>query len=103
MDDIALGGNIPDVARDVDYIRTGGEAIGLFLKNEICEIISISDTSNLTQTGTFYKFSILRPEDSTLLSAPLSRGRALDSCLEDKISKLRSAIFHLRLLPARKP
>ena len=34
MDDIALGGNIRDVARDVDYIRTEGDAIGLFLNNE---------------------------------------------------------------------
>ena len=53
MDDIALGGNIRDVARDVDYIRTEGEAIGLFLNNEKCEIISRSDTSSLTQAGTF--------------------------------------------------
>ena len=44
MDDIALGGNIRDVARDVDDIRTEGEAIGLFLNNEKCEIISRSDT-----------------------------------------------------------
>ena len=78
MDDIALEGNIRDVARDVDYIRTEGEAIGLFLNNEKCKIISRSDTSNLTQAGTIYKFAILRPEDSTLLSAHLSRGSALD-------------------------
>ena len=31
MDNIALGGNIRDVARDVDHIRTEGEAIGLSL------------------------------------------------------------------------
>ena len=54
MDDIALGGNIRDEARDVNHIRTEGEAIGLFLNNEKCEIISRSDTSNLTQAGTFY-------------------------------------------------
>ena len=66
MDDIALGGNIRNVARDVDHIRTEGKAIGLFLNNEKCEIISRSDTSNLNQTGTFYKFAILRPKDSTL-------------------------------------
>ena len=98
MDDIV---NIRDVARDVDYIRTEGEAIVLFLNNENCEIISRSDTSNLTQAGTFYKFAILRPEDSTLLGTPLSRGSALDLCLEDKISKLRYAISRLRLLPAQ--
>ena len=68
-----------------------------FLNNEKCEIISRSDISNLTQAGTFYKFAILKPEDSTLLGAPLSRGSALDSCLEDKICKLRSAISRLRL------
>ena len=34
MDDIALEGNIRDVAKDVDHIRTEGEAIGLFLNNE---------------------------------------------------------------------
>ena len=82
-------------------MRTKGEAIGLFLNNEKCEIISRSDTSTLTQAGTFYKFAILRPEDSTLLGAPLSRGSALDFCLEDKISKMRSAISRLRLLPAQ--
>ena len=70
MDDIALEGNIRDV--DVDYIRTEGESIGLFLNNEKCEIISRSDTSNLTHASTIYKFAILRPEDSTLLGAPLS-------------------------------
>ena len=101
MDEIALGGNIRDVARDADYIRTEGEAKGLFLNNEKCDIISRSDTSTLTQAGTFYKFAIFREEDSTLLGAPLSRVSALDSCLEDKISKLRSAISRLRLLPAQ--
>ena len=99
MDDIALEGNIRDVARDVDYIRIEGEAIGLFLNNEKCEIISRSDTSTLTHAGNFYKFAILRPDDSTLLGAPLSRGSALEPCLEDKISKLRSAISRFRLLP----
>ena len=33
MDDIVLGGNIRDVARDTDDIRTEGEAIELFLNN----------------------------------------------------------------------
>ena len=51
----------------------------------------------------FYKFAILRLEDSTLLGAPLSRGSALGSCLEDKISNLRSTISRLRLLPAQEP
>ena len=101
MDEIAVEGNIHDVARYVDYIRTEGEAIGIFLNIEKCEIISRSHTSNLTQAGTFYKFTILRTDDITLLGAPLSRGSALDSCLDDKISKLRSAISRLRLLPAQ--
>ena len=43
----------------------------------------------------------LRPEDSTLLGAPLSRGSALDSCLEDKIFKLRSVTSRLHLLPTQ--
>ena len=43
MDDIDLGGNIRDVARDIDFIRTEGEAIELFLNNKKCEIISRSD------------------------------------------------------------
>ena len=68
----------------------------------IIRIIIIIIIINLTQTGTFYKFVILRPEDSTLVGAPLSRGSALESCLEYKISKLRSAISRLRLFPAQK-
>ena len=43
----------------------------------------------------------MRPEDSTLFSVPLSRGSALEYCLEEKISKLRSAISRLLLLPAQ--
>ena len=54
--------------------------------------ISISDTSTLTQAGTLYKFAILGSEGNTLLGAPLSRGSAIESRLEDKISKHRSAI-----------
>ena len=53
MDDIALGGNIRDVARDIDYIRTEGEAIEHFLNNEKCEIISRSDTSILPKQAPF--------------------------------------------------
>ena len=40
MDDIALEGNIRDVARDVDHIRTEGEAIWLFLNNQKCEVLA---------------------------------------------------------------
>ena len=101
LDDIALEGNIRDVARDVGYIRTEGEDIELFLNNEKYEIISKSDTAKLTQASTFHKFTILRPVNSTLLGARLIIGSALDSCLDDKISKLRSAISRLCLLPAQ--
>ena len=37
-----------------------------------------------------------------MVGAPLSAGSALDSCLEDKISKLRSGTSRLRLLSAQK-
>ena len=102
MNDIALGDSIRDVARDVDYIRTEGEYIGLFHNIEKSETISRSDTSKLTQAGTFHKFAILRPEDNTLLGTSLSRGSALDSNLDEQISKVRSAVSRLRLLPAQK-
>ena len=68
MDEIALGGNIRDAARDVDYIRIEGDAIEFFLNNENYEINLRSDTSNITQAGTFYKFAILISERSTLLA-----------------------------------
>ena len=79
MDDIALWRNVRDVARDVNYIRTEGEAIGLFFNIEKCEIIWRYDTSKLTQAGIFQKFAILSSENSILLGAPLSRVSALDS------------------------
>ena len=75
-----------DIDRDADYIRIEGEDIGLILNNEKCEIISRSDTATLTQAGTFYKFAILRSEGSTSLGAPLSRGSALDFCLDDNFT-----------------
>ena len=53
MNEIALGGNLRDVARDVDHIRTEGEAIGLYLKNEKCVIISRCDTLNLYKQALF--------------------------------------------------
>lgn len=53
------------------------EAIGLYLKNEKCDVISRSDTSNLTQAGMFNKFVALRQDDSILLDAPLSKGSVL--------------------------
>ena len=48
MDDVTLGGNVHDVARDDDYIRTEGEAIRLFLNNEY----EISLWCSLTTTST---------------------------------------------------
>ena len=82
MDDIALGGNARDVTRDVEYIRTEGEAIGLSLTMKNARSFQDLITQLLPKQPSF-KIAILMPEDSTSLDAPLSRGSALESCLGD--------------------
>ena len=98
MDDITFGSNVRDVTRDVDHIRTEGEAIGLYLNNEKCEIISRSNTSKLTQAGSLWNWD---RRIGYYLVLCLSQAVTLDSCLENKICKLCSAISRLCLLLAQ--
>ena len=72
MDYITLVGKVNDVSWDVELFKSEGEAIGLVLNSTKCEVISKSNISNLTHSGSFKYFVVLTIEECTLLGAPLA-------------------------------
>ena len=74
MGDITLVVNVNDVSRDVELLKSEGEAIDLVLNVSKCEVISKSNISNITRSGSLRDFIAFLIEESTLLGTPLSRG-----------------------------
>jgi hypothetical protein len=97
MDDVTLGGQEAEVARDVTAIQTAGKAIGLELNVKKCEFIS-SDA--LSTEPVFRDFVHVDVAGATLLGAPLTAGTAMDSALESRCSELARAAGRLKLIAA---
>lgn len=95
LDDLTLGGKAPVVACDIDSVRHGGEAIGLHLHPEKCEVISLNPSHH---SKYFSSFQTVNPDEAILLGAPLLPGASMEACLADCCSDLSRAIERLRLI-----
>jgi len=97
MDDLTLGGDEKQVARDVEIVEARAQEIGLMLNMKKCEFISASGLSN---EPIFNEFIHLDPLNASLLGAPLTVGQAMDSMLASRCEDLTRAISRLKLIAA---
>jgi Reverse transcriptase (RNA-dependent DNA polymerase) len=97
MDDLTLGGDEQQVARDVKTVEAMGRDIGLKLNMKKCEFIS---TSGLSNEPIFSEFIHLVIQNASLLGAPLTVGQAMDSMLASRREDLTRAIGRLKLIAA---
>ena len=97
MDDLTLGGDEKQVARDVEIVESRGREIGLELNLKKCEFISESGLSN---ESIFSQFIHLVIPNASLLGAPLTVGQAMDSMLTSRCDDLTRAISRLKLITA---
>jgi hypothetical protein len=89
LDDITLGGSETDVAEDVGQIQVQGEALGLKLNVSKCEFVNSIGTPSEARFKDFIK---LKPNETTLLGAPLTGGKAMDIILQKRCAELSLAI-----------
>jgi hypothetical protein len=97
MDDVTLGGDEKQVARDVEIVEARGHEIGLKLNLKKCEFISASGQS---VEPIFSDFIHLDPQNASLLGAPLTAGQAMDAMLNSRCEDLTRAISKLKLIAA---
>ena len=94
MDDVTVGGPEAQVAGDIETIRSKGGEIGLHLNNKKCELIRKDGRSS---NRVFQSFVHVETTDATLLGAPLTNGRSMDTALlcrcDDPVKIHRKARF----------
>ena len=96
LDDITLGGKEASISSDVQAIIDGGQELGLRLNFFKCELISFGDNS--PSDAVLSTFQRLKPDQSTLLGAPLASGEAMVSSLSSRLSDLKRAASRLKPL-----
>jgi hypothetical protein len=97
MDDITLGGDEESLVRDLQEVRIQGAAMGLRFNVKKYEFIS--HTATLSDSM-FSEFIHLKPNEATLLGAPINTGQAMDDALSGRCADLTLAIDKLQLLAA---
>ena len=97
MDNITLGGPSHVVAADLIMTKTEGAPKGLISNEKKCEAITLEGQ---TIEPMLQKFIHLTPVKSMLLSAPLSKGQAMDNSLSSQCNDLQRATSHLGLITA---
>ena len=96
MDDITIiGGSAATVANDINIIVSEGSSKGLHLNIGKCELISDFVTSN---TAPLDQFVYVKPDDATLLGAPLLTTNAMDTTLNKKLVEFKRASERLCLI-----
>ena len=68
MDDISIGGSVASVTSDIKVIIDDGSAKGMHLDVTKCELISNDITPTIVPLDQFVH---VKPDDATLLGAPL--------------------------------
>ena len=99
MDDLTLSGDLHTVERDITTIMESSSETGLQLNVDKCEIIT-DDFTEISTLATFNDFICVNKEDMTLLGAPVLKGKAQDTAIQDKIDDLTRAVERLRHLQA---
>jgi len=99
MDDLILSGDLHTVEKDITTIMVSCSETGLQLNVDKCEIITDSFTE-ISTLATFNDFIRVKKEDTTLLGAPVLKGKAQDNATQDNVDDLSRAVERLKHLQA---
>ena len=99
LDDVTLGGQQGQVAKDVNRVIEVGHKMGLILNVSKCELIADPRTTVTDQT--LQSFQRIDVQDASLLGAPLFPGPVLDGVWSDRCSDLSRAVDRLSLIGAQ--
>ena len=97
MDDLSLSGEVSVVAEDVETLIRSAEETGLFLSASKREIIA-HNFNIINNIDTFKDFIRIATHDVMLLGAPVLKGPAVDTALQNKVGQLKRAGDRLKLL-----
>ena len=95
MDDITIGGPVVSVASDIKVIIDDGSAKGMHLHVTKCELISNDIPPTIVPLN---QFVLVKPDNATLLGAPLLTSKALDKMLEQKYAEFKRASERFQLI-----
>ena len=93
LDDITIGGDVENVAADIERVRSEGVAVGLCLNVKKCEVITSKGLA--PNQPIFTDFIHMQPNQANLLGAPLLEGPAMDGALTTRCEDLRRATNRL--------
>jgi len=96
LDDLTVAGNLDTVAKDISRIQSQGQAMGLTLNINKCELIADSGTS--VTDALLASFTRIPPEEASLLGAPLFQGQTLDVEWGKRCDELGKASDRLHLV-----
>ena len=96
LDDLTLGGDQNQVARDVQRVIEEGRSMGLVLNISKCELIT--DPCTTVANPVLQSFQRIPIQDASLLGAPLFPGPVLDRFWSDRCKDLSRAVDRLRLI-----
>lgn len=96
LDDVTLGGNEGTIESDIGVIIERGKDLGLELNLTKCELISFRPL--LIRNPIFNSFCKVTIEESTLLGAPITIGKAMDKSLTARVEDLRQASKRLLMV-----
>ena len=99
LDDITIGGDVEQVAKDINLVVVEAEKMGLILNSSKCEII-LPEGLSIPLNSAFTDFLFIKPSDAYLLGAPLLRGPSVDKALSSRHDDLSNAIARLQYIDA---
>jgi hypothetical protein len=99
LDDVALGDSVQQVIEALKILEIKAKSIGLCLNHTKCEVIGLSAASSAIWASSGLHYLTPDLSKATLLGAPLQVS-GVDSCLEDRQSKLELAAPRLSKMAA---
>jgi hypothetical protein len=99
LDDLTAGGPVQQVESDVRKIMDEAGKLGLRLNVAKCELISKTPVA-INRDSCLKDFKNVVVEDMTLLGAPVTGPRAVETTLGDKVKQLDTALARLQHLHA---
>ena len=99
LDDLTLGGEQSVVAKDVERVAEVGQAMGLTLNINKCELMT--EPGTVIQDPVLKSFKRIQVNEATLLGAPLTQGPALDQAWTERCDDLAKAVDRLQLIASQ--
>ena len=99
LDDVSVGGRASVVLMEVTDFEAKTAAIGLHLNHAKCEVIGLPRESLSAWSSSGLSFAPRKPEEATLLGAPLHI-RGIDKAIGEKCEALQRAMARLKHMSA---